>query len=87
MDAFARNEALLLLHLLAYETLHTGRCLMEGTTATTGGSLRRFRERVLRIGARILLHARRAVLVIGEGAAHHWTLLWARLDRLAWDTT
>jgi Transposase DDE domain group 1 len=87
MDAFARNEALLLLHLLAYETLHTGRCLMEGTTATTGWSLRRFRERVLRIGARILLHARRAVLVIGEGAAHHWTLLWARLDRLAWDTT
>jgi hypothetical protein len=28
-DAFARNEALLLLHLLAYEVLHSGRCVME----------------------------------------------------------
>jgi hypothetical protein len=59
---------------------------MEGTTTTAGWSPRRFRERVLRAGARILLHARRAVLVIGEGAARHWALLWVRPDRLAWDT-
>jgi hypothetical protein len=86
MEAFARNEALLLLHLLAYETLHTGRCLMESATAT-GWSLRRFRERVLRVGTRISLHARRATLIIGEAAAHRWALLWRRLDRLAWNTT
>lgn|SRR5512139_328957 len=83
MDAFARNEALLLLHLLAYEVLHTGRRLME-TATKTGWSLRRFRERVLRAGGRIVLHARRATLVIAETAAHHWWLLWPRLDRLAW---
>src|SRR5215212_1223404 len=79
-DAFARNEALLLLHLLAYETLHAGRCLMESATGT-GWSLRRFRERVLWAGARIVLHARRAMLVVSEATARHWAMLWPRFDR------
>src|SRR3712207_7285038 len=39
IDAAARNEALLLLHLLAYEILHTGRRVMEIATGT-GWSLR-----------------------------------------------
>jgi hypothetical protein len=86
MDAFARNEALLLLHMLAYEVLHTGRCAMEAATKTSW-SLRRFRERVLRAGGRVLVHARRATLVIAETAARHWAMLWARLDRLAWTDT
>ena len=81
LDAFARNEALRLLHLLAYQVLHTGRRLME-TATQTGWSLRCFRERVLRAGGRIVLHARRATLVIAETAANHWRHLWPRLDRL-----
>jgi hypothetical protein len=84
-DAFAHNEALLLLHLLAYEVLHTGRCAMEKITRT-GWSLRRFRERVLKVGMRIVLHARRATLVIAETAAAYWQDLWRALDRLAWNT-
>ena len=84
-DAFAHNEALLLLHLLAYEVLHTGRCVMEKITRT-GWSLRRFRERVLKVGMRIVLHARRATLVIAETAAAYWQDLWRALDRLAWNT-
>ena len=84
-DAFAHNEALLLLHLLAYEVMHTGRCVMEKITRT-GWSLRRLRERVLRVGMRIVLHARRATLVIAETAAAHWQSLWRALDRLAWNT-
>ena len=84
-DAFARNEALLLLHLLTYEVLHSGRCVMEKITRT-GWSLRRFRERVLKVGVRIVLHARRATLVIAETAAAHWQDLWHSLDRLAWNT-
>lgn len=83
IDAFARNEALLLLNLLAYQVLHTGRRLMQAATGT-GWSLRRFRERVLRAGGRIVLHARRATLVVAETAARYWHLLWRRLDRLAW---
>jgi hypothetical protein len=85
-DAFARNEALLLLHLLAYEVLHSGRCVMEKATRT-GWSLRRFRERVLKVGVRVVLHARRAVLVISETAALHWQQFCQQLDRLAWNTT
>ena len=85
-DAFAHNEALLLLHLLAYEVMHTGRCVMEKITHT-GWSLRRFRERVLKVGMRIVLHARRATLVIAETAASLWQDLWRSLDRLAWNTT
>jgi Transposase DDE domain group 1 len=84
-NAFAHNEALLLLHLLAYEVMHTGRCVMEKLTRT-GWSLRRFRERVLKVGVRIVLHARRATLVIAETAAAHWQSLWRALDTLAWNT-
>jgi hypothetical protein len=86
LDAFARNEALLLLHMLAYEVLHTGRCVLE-SASKTGWSLRRFRERVLRVGGRVVVHARRATLVITETAAHHWAMLWPRFERLAWTGT
>ncbi len=85
-DAFARNEALLLLHLLAYEVLHSGRCLMEKVTRT-GWSLRRFRERVLKVGARVVCHARRATLVISETAAPWWRQFARGLGGLAWNTT
>jgi DDE family transposase len=84
-DAFARNEALLLLHLLSYEVLHSGRCVMEKITRT-GWSLRRFRERVLKVGARVVLHARRATLVISETAAPYWRQFFQGLGGLAWDT-
>ena len=40
------------MNLLAYQVLHTGRGLMQAATGT-GWSLRRFRERVLRAGARM----------------------------------
>jgi hypothetical protein len=84
-DAFARNEALLLLHLLSYEVLHSGRCVMEKITRT-GWSLRRFRERVLKVGARVVLHARRATLVISETAAPYWRQFFRGLGGLAWNT-
>jgi hypothetical protein len=82
-DAGARNEALLLLHLMAYELMHAGRRAMEIATGT-GWGLRRFRERVLRVGGRVLLHARRVTLVIAETAARHWAALWPRFERFAW---
>ena len=45
------NEVLFLLNLLGYEILHLGRVLMEQATRR-GWSLRRFRERVLRVASR-----------------------------------
>jgi len=76
---------LLLLHLLAYEVLHSGRCVMEKITRT-GWSLCRFRERVLKVGARVVLHARRATLVVAETAAPYWRQFCRGLKGLAWDT-
>jgi Transposase DDE domain group 1 len=83
LDAAARNEAILLLHLLAYELMHAGRRAMELATHT-GWSLRRFRERVLRVGGRVLLHARRITLVIAQTAAGFWSALWPRFERFTW---
>ena len=86
IDAAARNEAVLLLHLLAYEVMHAGRRVMEIATGT-GWSLRRFRERILRVGGRVLIHARRVTLVVTETAAQYWAALWPRFERCAWPGT
>ena len=82
-DAFARNEAILLLNLLAYEVLHAGRCLMESATGD-GWSLRRMRERVLKAAARVLLHGRRVTMVVAETAAAYWNSLWLDLEKTVW---
>lgn len=63
--------------MLAYNLLHTARVLLGGTGE--GVSIKRLRERVLRIPARLLLHGRRAVLAIGLSAAARWQALWQRL--------
>jgi hypothetical protein len=80
-DAFAHNEVILLLNAIAYNIAHAGRALMETATGE-GWGLRRFRERVLRVAARVLVHARRAIIVIGEGPAKLWHALWPQLAAL-----
>lgn len=80
-DAFAHNEVILLLNILAYELVHAGRCLMEAATGE-GWSLRRFRERVLRAPARVVVSARRVTMVIAETFARYWQLFWPCLERL-----
>lgn len=80
-DSFAHNEVLLLLNVLAYNIVHTARVLIEDATQQ-GWSLRRLRERVLRVAGRILVHERRAVLVIGRSSAALWHAIWSRLTRL-----
>lgn len=79
--SFAANEVRLLLNAIAYNLLHVMRTLMEDATAE-GWSLKRTRERVLRVAARILVHARRAVVVINIESAKLWRLACRRLRRL-----
>jgi hypothetical protein len=79
-DAFAQNEAILLLNALAYNVAHAARVIVESATGE-GWSLMRLRERVLRVAARILVHGRRATLVIGKAQAKLWHALWSRLAR------
>ncbi len=80
-DSFAQNEVLLLLNVLAYDLVHVARVMME-TASGEGWSLRRLRERVLRVAARVLVHGRRAILVLGDSSARLWSALWSRLVRL-----
>ncbi len=77
-DAFAQNEVILLLNALAYNVAHAARVLMEAASGE-GWSLMRLRERVLRVAARILVHGRRATLVIGKASAELWHGLWSQL--------
>ncbi len=81
-DPFATNEVILLLNALAYEAMHVLRTLMERATKK-GWGLMRLREQLLKVAARLLLHARRVVCVIAEGAAARWALLWAELAKLS----
>ena len=78
-----QNETLLLLNLLAYEVLHAGRCVMEQATGT-GWSLRRLRERVLRVASRVVRHGRRLTFTIAPQAAADWLRLWSKLGALDW---
>jgi hypothetical protein len=79
-DSFFINEALLLLNALAYNVAHAGRVLMEEGT-DKGWSLQRFRERVLRTAARVLLHGRRAILILGHISGAYWPALLPKLRK------
>lgn len=81
VDSFAVNEVVLILNALAYNVLHAARVLMEQAT-NEGWSVRRLRERVLRVAGRVLVHARQATIVIGESSANLWRALLSRLTRL-----
>jgi len=81
VDSFAVNEVVLILNALAYNVLHAARVLLEQAT-NEGWSLRRLRERVLRVAGRVLVHARQATIVIGESSAHLWRALLSCLARL-----
>jgi|CXWL01.1.fsa_nt_gi hypothetical protein len=85
-NSFYINEALLLLNALAYNVAHTARVLMEIATHE-GWSLQRFRERVLRVAGRLLLHGRRATLVLNPPSAKLWTALLSQLGRLRYTGT
>jgi hypothetical protein len=77
-DSFAINEVILLLNALAYNVVHASRVLLENRTHK-GWSLESFRQAVLRVPARIVLHARRAVVVVTESSARFWRSLWSAL--------
>lgn len=81
VDALAQNEVRLLLNALAYNLMHVTRCLIAEATGE-GWSLQRFREQLLKVPARVLLHGKRATFVIGQRAAGLWKLLWQKLERL-----
>jgi len=56
--------------------------VMLETATGEGWSMKRVRERVLRVAARVLVHGRRAVLVIAKSSAGLWEALWRELHLL-----
>ncbi len=81
-DPFSINEVRLLLNCMAYNTAHVARAIVEDETGD-GWSLRRVTERVLRVAARVIVHAGYATVVIGRATANAWSALTAGLNRLA----
>jgi hypothetical protein len=80
-NPFAINAVILLLNALAYNVAHAVRSLVEQATGE-GWSLKRIRERVLRVAGRVLVHGRRATLVLNEAVTAIWKRLWSKLGAL-----
>lgn len=77
-DPFAINEVILLFSAMAYNLAHVVRVAAVAATGE-GWSLQRLRDRVLKTAARVVVHARRATVVIPAAAAATWSAIWARL--------
>lgn len=80
-DSFEINEATLLLNALAYNVMDLLRRMLERRTHE-GWSVKRLRERVLRVAGRFILHARRPVLSLDRAAARFWRWLVCELRLL-----
>ena len=80
VDAFACNEARLLVAVFGYQIMHAQRVVLERATST-GWSLRRLLERVLRAPARFTVSGRR-ITMTASTASRHWQLLVRRLRLL-----
>ncbi|MDA0337101.1 MAG: IS1380 family transposase [bacterium] len=92
-DAFATNQAILCLNLLAYNLLSLTALLHErahrrhGRPKIFGRSSQRLspktvRQLYLNVPARVTLHGRRVWVSISQRAADHWQCLWSFLDRV-----
>ena len=92
-DAFAANQAILTLNLLAYNLLHLGRQAAERAErrpgrpkkhgrSTAAMSLATFRRRYLRIPSRVTFHGRSIGVAIGQTIAPLWDRLWRFLATL-----
>jgi hypothetical protein len=82
VDAFAVNEVRLLLNAWAYAAMHVCRTLIAEATGE-GWSLKRLREHVLKVAARVLVSGRRVTFVIANAAESLWRALWHKLGRLS----
>lgn len=81
VDAFAMNEARLLLSLLAANLLHAGAelCSLAEREAC---SRQRFRTLVLKASCRVLFGGGVLTFVLDAGRARLWTQVWEQLQRL-----
>jgi hypothetical protein len=81
---FHANDALLQLCAIAYNAMHMLRRVLYLALPVEehGWSLRRVRERILRVAARVSLHARRVIVVVTQASARYWSLIWEHWNAL-----
>ena len=77
-QVLARNEANLLLSIYAYQVMHAVRRLLERMTQQ-GWSLSRLREQVLKVAARVTVHARQICVRLPRAARHWWQVIFRGL--------
>lgn len=76
---FRANDVMLQLCVLAYNAMHALRSVLDHAMPrgeSGGWSLRRLRERVLRVAARVTLHARRVTVIVTDSAGRYWSQIW-----------
>lgn len=81
IDPTANNEATLLMSALAHNLVVALRRVTQRPDQPTP-RIRNFRERVLKVGARVVLSARRVTVIIAASARKDWEHMWAALGRL-----
>ena len=86
--SFWTNEVRLILAALSYNLIHAVRSVVKKTNGV-GISIKRVRERYLRISSRIIVHARRATVIVAEDVRDRWDTVWRKmgvLDPIAKET-
>ena len=79
--SFFTNEVRLILAALAYNLLHATRTVAEAAFAT-GMTLTTVRDRYLRVASRMIIHARRIIVVIASEVRERWDKLWRGMRKL-----
>jgi hypothetical protein len=73
--SFWTNEVRLVLAALAYNLAHAVRAVAE-TALGVGMTIRRVRDRFLRVASRFTLHARRVTVIVADDVRERWGALW-----------
>ena len=83
--SFFTNEVRLILAALAYNLAHAVRSVAESALGV-GLSIKRVRERFLRVASRFTLHARRMIVIIAHDVRERWDAIWRALRCLDYAT-
>jgi hypothetical protein len=81
--SFWINEVRLIFSALAYNLAHAVRSAVESSSGI-GHSLKRVRERFLRIASRLTVHARQLTVIVADDVRERWDDVWRSIQRLAW---
>jgi len=79
--SYYTNETRLILAALAYNLAHAVRTVVV-TAVGTGMSIKRVRERFLRIASRFTLHSRRIIVIVANDVRERWNAVWRAMRRL-----